>query len=93
MVVLSTADPAKFPEAVRAAAGVDPYLPPSAEGLAGKPEFSAPVIADGQFVGTAIVRFSGVGLGLGVTNPALRTALVRAAAASARPSAKSRRAN
>jgi two-component system sensor histidine kinase BaeS len=53
------------------------------DALAGKPEFSAPVIADGQFVGTALVRFSGAGLGLGATNPALRTALVRAAEASA----------
>jgi threonine synthase len=38
LVVLSTAHAAKFPEAVRAAAGLEPTLPRSAHGLAGKPE-------------------------------------------------------
>ena len=38
MVVLSTAHPAKFPEAVQAAAGVAPAMPASARGLAGRPE-------------------------------------------------------
>ena len=38
MVVLSTAHPAKFPEAVRAAAGVAPPMPKAAHGLAGRPE-------------------------------------------------------
>jgi two-component system, OmpR family, sensor histidine kinase BaeS len=51
------------------------------DALAGKPEFSAPVIADGMHVGTAIVRFSGSGLGS--ADPTLRAALIRAAAASA----------
>lgn len=51
------------------------------DSLAGKPEFSAPVIADGIHVGTAIVRFSGSGLGS--ADPTLRAALIRAAAASA----------
>ena len=51
------------------------------DALAGEPEFSAPVIGDGQHVGTAIVRFSGAGLGS--ADPTLRAALIRAAAASA----------
>jgi threonine synthase len=38
MIVLSTAHPAKFPEAVQAAAGVAPDLPVGARGLAAKPE-------------------------------------------------------
>jgi len=37
-VVLSTAHPAKFPEAVQAAAGVEPHLPAAAVGLDGKAE-------------------------------------------------------
>jgi threonine synthase len=37
-VVLSTAHPAKFPEAVLEAAGVDPHLPAAAIGLGGKHE-------------------------------------------------------
>jgi len=49
--------------------------------LAGMPQFSAPVVADGLHVGTVIVRFSGSGLGS--ADPALRAALIRAAAASA----------
>jgi two-component system, OmpR family, sensor histidine kinase BaeS len=51
------------------------------DALPGSPEFSAPVMADALHVGTVIVRFSGSGLGS--TDPALRSALVRAAAASA----------
>ncbi|MGZ3312996.1 MAG: threonine synthase [Caulobacteraceae bacterium] len=38
LVVLSTAHPAKFPEAVLAAAGVEPRLPAAAVGLGGKAE-------------------------------------------------------
>jgi threonine synthase len=38
LAVLSTAHAAKFPEAVLAAAGLEPVLPRSAHGLAGKPE-------------------------------------------------------
>lgn len=38
MAVLSTAHPAKFPEAVKAAAGVEPAIPASAGALTGKPE-------------------------------------------------------
>jgi two-component system sensor histidine kinase BaeS len=51
------------------------------DGLSGKPEFSAPVVVDGLYVGRAIVRFSGGGLGR--NEPTLRAALIRAAAASA----------
>jgi two-component system sensor histidine kinase BaeS len=49
--------------------------------LVGMPQFSAPIAADGMHVGRAIVRFSGSGLGS--ADPALRAALIRAAAASA----------
>jgi threonine synthase len=38
MVALSTAHPAKFPEAVQAAAGALPDMPGAARGLAAKPE-------------------------------------------------------
>ncbi len=38
LVVLSTAHPAKFPEAVQAAAGVEPHLPAAAVGLDAKAE-------------------------------------------------------
>jgi threonine synthase len=38
VVVLSTAHPAKFPEAVQAAAGVEPHLPAAAVGLDQKAE-------------------------------------------------------
>jgi len=51
------------------------------DGLAGNPEFSAAVTAGGLRVGSAIVRFNGSGLFR--TDPALRAALIRAAAASA----------
>ena len=60
LVVLSTAHPAKFPEAVRAAAGVDPYLPPSAENLAGKPEFIDRLPADIEAVKAYIRDFAQV---------------------------------
>jgi threonine synthase len=38
LVVLSTAHPAKFPEAVQAAAGVEPHMPAAAHGLDAKAE-------------------------------------------------------
>jgi threonine synthase len=38
VVIMATAHPAKFPEAVAQAAGVTPQLPRGAAGLAGKPE-------------------------------------------------------
>jgi threonine synthase len=39
-ISLETAHPAKFPEEIRAVTGEDPPLPPSLEGLDGKPEHS-----------------------------------------------------
>jgi len=50
-------------------------------GEAGRPQFSEPITAQGQRVGTAVVRFTGSGLG--TADHALRTALVRAVAAAA----------
>jgi threonine synthase len=38
LVVLSTAHPAKFPEAIEAAAGVSPALPPASRAIADRPE-------------------------------------------------------
>jgi len=51
------------------------------DGLVGKAMFSAPITVGGLHVGTAVVRFTGSGLGS--TQPALRAALIRAAAAAA----------
>jgi threonine synthase len=50
LVVLSTAHPAKFPEAVQAAAGVAPDLPPAARALVAKPERIDRLPADLQAV-------------------------------------------
>ena len=58
MVVLSTAHPAKFPEAVQAAAGVAPNMPQSARGLAGKPERIDRMPADLEAVKSYIRRFA-----------------------------------
>jgi threonine synthase len=58
MVVLSTAHPAKFPEAVQAAAGVAPRMPQSAKGLAGKPERIDRMPADLEAVKTYIRTFA-----------------------------------
>jgi threonine synthase len=38
-ISLETAHPAKFPDEVRALTGVDPPLPPSLQGLDGRPEY------------------------------------------------------
>ena len=58
MVVLSTAHPAKFPEAVEAAAGVAPDLPRAARGLAGKPERIDRLPADVEAVQAYIRDFA-----------------------------------
>ena len=58
MVVLSTAHPAKFPEAVEAAAGVAPRMPQSAKGLAGKPERIDHMPADLETVKAYIRKFA-----------------------------------
>jgi threonine synthase len=60
MVVLSTAHPAKFPEAVAAAAGVQPGLPRSAQGLAAKPERIDRLPADVQAVMAYVRDFAQV---------------------------------
>jgi threonine synthase len=59
-VVLSTAHAAKFPEAVSAAAGVDPPLPRSAHGLAAKRERMDHLPADVAAVQAYIRDFAGV---------------------------------
>jgi len=58
MIVLSTAHPAKFPEAVLAAAGVAPDLPPAAQGLAAKPERFDRLPADVEAVQAYIRDFA-----------------------------------
>ena len=58
-VVLSTAHPAKFPEAVQAAAGVEPRLPAAAVGLDGKPEVFDRLAADPDVVKAYLRRFAG----------------------------------
>jgi threonine synthase len=55
VVCLATADPAKFPDAVRAATGVDPVLPPRLSGIMGRPERIERIDADLASV-EAIVR-------------------------------------
>ena len=58
MVVLSTAHAAKFPEAVRAAAGVAPGLPQAARGLAAKSERFDHLPADVEAVQAYIRSFA-----------------------------------
>jgi threonine synthase len=58
LVVLSTAHPAKFPEAVRAAAGVEPELSLRAQALAGKPERVDRLPADVEAVKAYIRDFA-----------------------------------
>jgi threonine synthase len=55
LVVLATAQPAKFPDAVAAAAGVAPAVPPAVAGLAARPERFERLPADAQAV-KAFVR-------------------------------------
>jgi threonine synthase len=58
MVVLSTAHPAKFPDAVEAACGVRPALPDWLAGLEGKPERSTILPADQAAVEAHILAHS-----------------------------------
>jgi len=60
LVVLSTAHPAKFPEAVEAAAGIAPPMPSAARGLAAKAERMDSLPADIEAVKTYIRAFAGV---------------------------------
>ena len=59
LVVLSTAHPAKFPEAVRAAAGVDVTLPHAVRGLAEKPERIDRLPADLETIKAYVRDFAG----------------------------------
>ena len=60
LVVLSTAHPAKFPEAVKAAAGVVPSMPAAARGLEGRKERIDSLPVDIEAVKTYIRTFAGV---------------------------------
>ena len=59
LVVLSTAHPAKFPEAVSAATGVTPSLPRGAVSLADRPERFDRLPADAKAVFDYVRRFAG----------------------------------
>ncbi|HYG28274.1 MAG TPA: threonine synthase [Caulobacteraceae bacterium] len=58
MIALSTAHPAKFPEAVALAAGAIPTAPPHAKALAARPERFDRLPADGQAVKAYIREFA-----------------------------------
>jgi threonine synthase len=58
-IVLSTAHPAKFPEAVRAAAGVEPRLPLAAVGLDARTESFDRLPADADAVKAYLKTFAG----------------------------------
>ena len=58
MVTLATAHPAKFPEAVRAAAGVDPARPASLRRIADMPERAQSIGADVAAAKAAILAFA-----------------------------------
>ena len=60
LVVLSTAHPAKFPEAVEAASGLVPPMPSAARGLAARPERMDSLPVDIEAVKTYIRDFAGV---------------------------------
>ncbi len=57
LIVLSTAHPAKFPEAVQAAAGVTPPPPPAVTAQAGRPERFDRIAADAQAVKAYVREF------------------------------------
>jgi threonine synthase len=59
LVVLSTAHAAKFPEAVEAAAGVEPHAPRGAGDLAAKPERFDRLPADAEAVKAYVRAFAG----------------------------------
>ena len=58
MAVLSTAHPAKFPEAVHAATGVTPDVPASAQGITGKPERYDHLPADAEAIMAYVRAFA-----------------------------------
>jgi threonine synthase len=59
LIVLSTAHPAKFPEAVRAAAGMEPRLPLAAVGLDAKTELFDGLPNDADAVKAYLRQFAG----------------------------------
>ena len=59
LVVLSTAHPAKFPEAVLAASGQSPHAPRGAGDLAAKPERFDRLPADAETVKAYVRAFAG----------------------------------
>ena len=60
MVALSTAHPAKFPDAVEAAARIAPAMPPAAQPLAAKPERFDHLPADAESVKAYVRDFAEV---------------------------------
>ena len=58
LVILSTAHPAKFPEAVEAATGVTPHVPAAARGLEAKPERFDRLPADAEAIKTYVREFA-----------------------------------
>ena len=61
VATLATAHPAKFPEAVAAAAGVTPSVPASILRLGGRPEYQEPIAADAEAVKSFVRQFAGAG--------------------------------
>jgi threonine synthase len=59
LIVLSTAHPAKFPEAIEAAAGVTPVLPPASKAIAEKAEQFDRLPADAEAVKAYLRSFAG----------------------------------
>lgn len=60
LVVLSTAHPAKFPETVKAATGVEPHPPPGVRALSGRAERFERVAADVEAVKAVVREVMGV---------------------------------
>jgi len=58
LVVLETADPAKFPEKIRALLGLDPPLPPALLGLEDRPEVYETIPAEYSRLVSLLQRFS-----------------------------------
>jgi threonine synthase len=59
LIALSTAHPAKFPEAVKAASGMEPGLPAAAAGIEGKPERFDRLPNDAETVTAYLKAFAG----------------------------------
>ena len=59
MITLASAHPAKFPEAVKAATGVEPRLPPAVAGILDKAERFATYANDGKAIEDHIVAHAG----------------------------------